>query len=179
MTTHSSNYLTIQEKIEKAQAMFEAWSEELAQEQSIGQLLEKLARNAARSQEAMVRLGVVACCTACEVEEGGSCCGAGIENRYTPTLLLINLLLGQSLPLTRPRENSCHFLSERGCSLMARHVLCINYLCHKIEKKLTMEELMKLQAVTGEEMETGFVLHEKIHQHIQRKRQLVQNERKA
>ncbi len=175
----SSNHLTIQEKIDQAQAMFEALKEELARERSIAQLLDQLARNVARSQQVMDQLGVTACCTACEVEEGGSCCGAGIENRYPPTLLLINLLLGRNLPRARRWQNSCHFLNERGCSLMARHVLCINYLCHRIEEKLTLAELMELQETTGEEMDTSFLLHEKIQKHIQGKRRLFQNEREA
>ncbi len=158
----SSKSLTIEDKIQRARDLFQAWHERIASDPHLTDLLARLETRAARSREIMEELGITACCMSCEVEEGGSCCGAGIENRYTPTLLLINLLLGRKLPQARRWSNSCYFLEETGCSLTARHVLCINYLCTKIQEKLTREELMRLQNTTGEEMDTGFLLHEKI-----------------
>jgi hypothetical protein len=44
----------------------------------------------------MVSIGVVRECSDCALEDG-SCCGAGMENRYDAVLLLINLLLGRPL----------------------------------------------------------------------------------
>ena len=108
----------------------------------------------------MLALGVVAECKHCEEEEGGSCCGAGIEDRYGPVLLLLNLLLGASLPTQVRSRNSCYFLGERGCLLAARHVLCVNYICEKLRKKLTREELIRLQSCAGQELDTLFFLHE-------------------
>ena len=108
----------------------------------------------------------MAACKRCDEEEGGSCCGAGIENRYPPPLLLINLLLGQALPAERCFANSCFFLGTDGCMLMARDVLCINYLCTGFQKSLAHEDLVRLQTVTGEEMETVFRVHEAVKQFL-------------
>jgi hypothetical protein len=107
-------------------------------------------------------LGVFAACKQCEEEEGGSCCGSGIENRYSPHLLLVNLLLGSCLPEDRCFENSCYFLGKDGCVLKARDILCINYLCAKINRLLAHEDLLALQKATGKEMETVFFLHEAV-----------------
>ena len=109
----------------------------------------------------MLALQVVSECKSCE-EEGGSCCGSGIENKYDAVLLLINLLLGCSLENNEPVGNSCYFLGKNGCMLTARHVLCVNYICDKLQKKLNREELLALQTCAGEELDTLFILHESI-----------------
>ena len=114
----------------------------------------------------MFSLGVFAECKHCEEEEGGSCCGVGIEKRYNPVLLLINLLLGISLPTRVRDQNSCYFLGETGCLLDVRDVLCVNYICQKLRKKLTREELIAMQSCAGEELDTVFILHEAIKKHI-------------
>jgi hypothetical protein len=116
----------------------------------------------------MVQFGVVNACRHCEEEEGGSCCGAGIENKYSPTLLLLHLLLSGELPKTRQWANSCFFLGENGCRLKARHVLCINYLCLRIQKMLPSQDLIALQTITGEEMDTVFHLHETVKRTLNR-----------
>ncbi len=108
----------------------------------------------------MRAFGVARACKRCEEQEGGSCCGAGIENRYDPLQLLINLLLGVSLPVRRRFRDSCHFLEPDGCSLKARHVLCVNYLCTRLQQSLSVDERSTLQAILGEELDTGFILHE-------------------
>jgi hypothetical protein len=61
-----------------------------------------------------------------------------------------------------PNGNSCYFLGEYGCLLTARHVLCVNYICKKLQKKLTRDELIELQPCAGEELDTLFILHEAI-----------------
>ncbi|MFP3870608.1 MAG: hypothetical protein ACLFVT_06995 [Syntrophobacteria bacterium] len=153
---------TIQEKIQKAHRLYAAWGESLRRDPSIEPLLQRLRRNIEATCQTMLALGVVAQCKHCEEEEGGSCCGSGIENRYDPLLLLINLLLGVSLPAQPEHQNSCFFLGQNGCILMARHVLCVNYLCAKIQQKLSRDELIRLQTSAGQELDTEFLLYEAI-----------------
>ena len=114
----------------------------------------------------MEAFGVASACRHCSEEDGDTCCGAGIENRYTPRLLLINLLLGNVFPEKRFRSNGCFFLSEKGCSLKARLVLCVNYLCPKIQGMGSSEELARLQTITGQEMDEGFLLDEAVKKFI-------------
>jgi hypothetical protein len=157
---------TIQQKIEQAHNLFETCGDSLRQNPSIGALLTKLQECIANTKDSMLKLGVVAECKHCEEQEGGSCCGTGIENKYDVELLLANLLLEGSLRDQQPSQNSCYFLGEQGCKLAARHVLCVNYICEKLQKKLTREELIKLQTCAGEELDTLFFLHEAIKKHI-------------
>ena len=157
---------TIQEKIEQAQDLFETCGDSLRQNPSIGTLLNKLQECIENTQDTMLKLGVVAECKHCEEQEGGSCCGTGIENKYDVELLLANLLLEASLRDQQFSQNSCYFLGEKGCRLTARHVLCVNYICEKLQKKLTREQLIELQTCAGEELDTLFFLHETIKKHI-------------
>jgi hypothetical protein len=161
--------MTIDEKINAAQDLFKIWGEELLSDAKLRSLMEALRQSVSASGEVNVKLGVSAACKHCEEEEGGSCCGAGIENRYTPHLLLINLLSGGTLPEERRYPNGCYFLKRDGCSLMARDILCINYLCARIQELLPHDDLLTLQAVTGDEMETVFLLHEAVKQFIRRR----------
>jgi hypothetical protein len=157
---------SICEKIEQAHNLLETCGSSLIEDPHIHALLRKLRDCIENTNRSMVTLGVVAECKDCEEREGGSCCGSGIENKYDAVLLLINLLLGFSLENQEPSKNSCSFLGKKGCTLTARHVLCVNYICQKLQKKLTREELIALQTCAGEELDTLFFLHEAIKKHI-------------
>jgi hypothetical protein len=161
-----TNSPTIQEKIEQAQDLFETCGDSLRQNPSIRTLLNKLQECIENTKDNMLKLGVIAECKHCEEQEGGSCCGTGIENKYDVELLLVNLLLEASLRNQQPSQNSCYFLGEKGCKLTARHVLCVNYMCQKLQKKLPREQLISLQTCAGEELDTLFILHEAIKKHI-------------
>ena len=157
---------SIYEKIEQAQDLFENCGDSLRENPSIRTLLNKLQECIENTKDSMFKLGVVAECKHCEEQEGGSCCGTGIENKYDVELLLVNLLLEASLRDQQPSQNSCYFLGEKGCKLTARHVLCVNYMCQQLQKKLAREQLILLQTCAGEELDTLFILHEAIKKHI-------------
>lgn len=154
--------MKIEEKIRIAQAMYRDRGEELKNAPAVSGRLEELAECAKESGRMSVASGVSEACRRCDEMEGGSCCGAGIENRYTPEMLLINLLLGVDLPDSRHSEKSCWFLGERGCLLAARDVLCINYLCTRLQREIPMENLIRLQETNGREMEVLFALHDRL-----------------
>ena len=156
----------IEEKIEAAHALFALWEALLRKDGRIPALLERLEQNVHASMQAMRALRVVQTCKRCEELEGGSCCGAGIENRYDGLQLLINLLLGVSLPDRHTYTDSCYFLQADGCCLTARHVLCVNYLCTKLKRTLSQDDMVALQTLVGEELDTGFALYEAIKSHV-------------
>ncbi len=151
---------TIQEKICRARLLEQRWGDTLRADANVQRLMARLEANLAASFQAMIDTGIVQACTRCDEEEGGSCCGAGIENRYSEMLLLLNLLLGVDLPSERRLDNSCFFLGERGCSLKVREVLCVNYLCQSIQKSLEPHHRDLLQNAVGAELETVFLLQE-------------------
>jgi hypothetical protein len=115
-----------------------------------------------RSHRTMAESGILEICGDCE-RNGGSCCGAGLENRYTDLLLLINLQLGVELPTERLDRRSCLFLGDQGCRLLARHVLCINYLCHGITSRIDPSRIADLRAHEGDEIHLLFRLNEQFH----------------
>jgi hypothetical protein len=156
------------EHIALAQEMFAEWGERLRGDSSIAGRLEDLRRKTDATFSVMVDVGVVETCRHCDEEEGGSCCGAGIERRYGAVLLLLNLLLGCSLPTSRCVWNGCLFLGPKGCTLKARHVLCVNYLCVKVCERLSHEGRFLLQDVSGEELDATFAVHEAVKRFIER-----------
>jgi hypothetical protein len=149
--------------------MYRRWSDALRADSGISAQLRGLAVKVEASAGAGRRSGVAQICSRCDLEEGGSCCGAGIEDRYTRELLLINLLLGVTLPESRHSPGSCRFLYERGCVLVARDIICVNYLCDRLQKTICPERLFELQEVNGAEMELLFLLHNRIRNFIRQK----------
>jgi len=135
---------------------------ELLKNQKISDLLEALRAAIRDSHGEMRERGIVKLCRQCDEKEGGSCCGSGLEAYYNETLLLINLLLGVGLPKERAEPASCFFLSRHGCGLLARHVICINYLCKKITDHFHPRELASLREKEGVEVELLFRLNEEM-----------------
>ncbi|RLB40226.1 MAG: hypothetical protein DRH20_01880 [Deltaproteobacteria bacterium] len=152
----------ISRKIAWANRAFALWAPTLLEDQAFSTRVKLLEDATARSRHAMAEAGITALCAECETREGGSCCGAGLEDRYDSLLLLLNRLMGVHLPGATTRPGSCRFLGEGGCVLTARHVICVNYLCGKIIKAVDPGALTRLRDLEGEELETLFLLHEEL-----------------
>ena len=149
-------------KIEKARAAYERCGKLLTGDPNVARIMKELESHWSSSWKVMEETGIVACCRHCEEEDGGSCCGRGVENKYSETLLLLNLLWGVALPGERDRPDSCFFLGDSGCLLKIRDVLCVNYLCSAIQKRLTPEDLARVQQTIGRELDAVFLLHETV-----------------
>ena len=160
--------MKINEKIKIARGLHTVWAEALRADPAISRDMEGLCALAEESGRVCARAGISEVCRRCDEDEGGSCCGAGIEDRYTPELLLMNLLLGVEIPGVRHSGKSCHFLGARGCILAARDIICINYLCARVRDEIPEGSLVLLQEVTGREMEALFILHDAIRKKIRR-----------
>jgi len=156
--------LPIQEKIRMAHDLFARWGEALREDGRTEALLEQLEQDLESSRQTVVDLEVVASCTHCDEEEGKSCCaqGRGFEEKFDPYLLLMNLLLGVSLPERPARPDGCYFLARTGCCLKVRLFLCVDFLCPAILDRLSPEELFRLQTVSGNELTTGFLVYDAI-----------------
>lgn len=152
----------IEEKIGWARHQYQTFGEALLHNREIAGLLDSLTQAVAASREEMDQTGIVEICRRCDQEEGGSCCGNGIENRYDAWLLLINLLLGVRLPDERARPGACFLSGENGCLLMARHIICINYLCKKVTDQIDPSRIAALREKEGAEANALFILHERI-----------------
>lgn len=152
----------IKEKIAWARDCYVRFGESLLGDQRIARLLDELKEAVEASRRELAESGVADVCRRCDQEEGGSCCGAGIENRYDGSLLLINLLLGVDLPQERCRADACFLSGENGCLLTARHVICINYLCKKVTDQIDPARIRALQEKEGREVDILFMLNERI-----------------
>jgi hypothetical protein len=152
----------VEVKIDWANDCFDREGCRFHEDRRLADLLETLNRAICRSRENMLRTGIAGLCRECEEKEGGSCCGAGLEKHYSGLLLLINRLLGAPLPVHREETSSCFFLSSSGCTLLARHVLCINYICHKITSRIKPDQLAAVREAEGEEVLLLFQVNEKL-----------------
>jgi hypothetical protein len=149
-------------KIRWAENCYQERRDQLLEDIQMSDLLDRYREAIQASHEEMSKAGVVKECRDCEEREGGSCCGIGLENRYSGILLLINLLLDVKIPTKRQDTSSCFFLGERGCRLLARHVICVNYLCKKITEHIDPKKIAALREKEGVELEHLFFLQERI-----------------
>ena len=147
-----------------------AWAEychwerrnQLLDDDRVMELLRRFKEAAHASHREMAISGVSSECKDCEEKEGGSCCGAGLENKYDCILLMINLLLDVKIPKQRNDPSGCFFLGPKGCRLLARHVICVNYICKKIIDHIDPHKISTLREKEGDELELLFYLHEHI-----------------
>ena len=160
--TEISKDSPIAKRIRWAEECFQARRDQLLKDSMLADLLERLAKAAKASRRTTKEIGLERECRLCEEKEGGSCCGAGLEDHYSGSLLLINLLLAVRLPKARYDPRSCLFLTATGCSLLARHVICVNYLCKKITDRIRPEKIAGLRDKEGIELEILFHLNERV-----------------
>jgi hypothetical protein len=158
----------IQARIDWANDLFDRKRGWLLEDRGLAELLDALKDAVHRSRENMLHTGIVDLCRECEEKEGGSCCGAGLEKHYSAKLLLINRLLGVTFPSQSEESSSCLFLSSSGCRLVARHVLCINYVCNKITSRIKPDQLAALREAEGEEILLLFQVNEKLRKLMKR-----------
>ena len=159
---NESDRNSIIQKIKTAEAYYLKEKETFLSDRRLMELLRDLKIAIRDSRQTMEEIGLTPLCRDCEEKEGGSCCGKGLENKYSETLLLINLLLGISLPKTRYDQKSCFFLGNKGCLLAARHVICVNYLCAKINNSISPDRILLLREKEGIELNLLFLINERV-----------------
>jgi len=152
----------IEDKIDWANHCYQRQGSQILEDKAVAELLEKIKTAIPASHSEMLKTGIVDLCMQCEQDEGGSCCGYGMENKYDGWMLLMNLLLGIKLPKTRRDPKSCFFLGEKGCLLLARHVICINYICRNISDRIDSQKILALREKEGAEINLVFFLHERL-----------------
>lgn len=148
--------------ITSAHTLHKTFGYGLIQDNKIRNLLCRLDQDIEATQKEMASTGVVRECTDCAVNGEGTCCGMHTGRKCDSILLLINLLLGKSLPLVALDPELCHFLTKHGCVLRARHVICVNFVCLRLRTNIPHKNLTGLQEIAGKELDTLFVLEEYI-----------------
>lgn len=153
-------------EINVAYYLHKNFSYALLQDEKVRSMLIQLDHNIEATQKEMVDTGIVKECADCAVNGEGTCCGKRTGYKYDCVLLLVNLLLGKSLPVHLQDLSLCYFLTHEGCILRARHVICVNYICPRLHKNIQHEMLIRLQKVAGKELDTLFLVEEYIKKKI-------------
>lgn len=167
-TTNLFSEPSIQEKIVAAGETWSIHGEYLMSDPCIISALEELRTDIEQSWDLMRRFDIVKGCGICATTRpGGGCCGAGIENWYDSYVLLMNLMLGRTIPEDRPDEESCLFLGPSGCRLMTRFHFCINYLCPEITSRLSKQDIEVLTSQNGREIYLGWQLENIIREKLE------------
>ncbi len=152
--------MSLKKRIALARALLEKYGQRLLDDGTVHDLVSRLKQGIEKSHRTMHQLGVSDACARCDAQEPeGSCCAAGLANKIDSSLLLINGLLGVPIEARHMRRRrSCAFLGDQGCVLKARHMLCIDYLCPELERRLGKKSLIAMQQATADEIESLFLL---------------------
>lgn len=138
------------EKLQKAEALFQAYGAKLSQEKQIQEQLAVL-QDAVSSLDAhMSAMEMGKTCTACAVKPKGGCCSAYMGHENNDVLqLLMNIQAEVDVRLVCDNGIECCFLAENGCVLLFKPIFCLNYLCGHIQKQSSTEQLRSLEQKTG------------------------------
>jgi hypothetical protein len=153
-------------EVQLAYHLHKIFSHALLQDEKARALLVQLDQNIEATQKEMVAVGIVRECTDCAVNGDGTCCGKRTGYKYDGIILLVNLLLGKTIPLQSQDPRACYFLTQEGCVLRARHVICVNFLCPRLSKNIQQKMLIQVQDVAGQELDTLFHVEEYIKKKI-------------
>ena len=145
-------FYNIDEQIQKAKELYLLYGSDILKDKKYSSLLKDLEAAIEDSWKLMKDLGVVDICSECAGEKAGGCCHFGIETCYTNMIILMNLLLGVTIPEKRKFANNCLFVGEYGCLLKVRFKTCIHHLCPKLKKSLNEYDLFRLRAVNNYEI---------------------------
>lgn len=146
-------------KILKAKELYKEKSRILLGNPIIKENLNYLKESIHYSNKEKASVGMTKICRECGLLKK-DCCGRGVELKYSKELLIINMILGVSIPEKPLFEDKCHFLTEKGCLLLARDVFCINYICRSIKDSISFEDLKRVQQVEDKEIRILFELQE-------------------
>jgi hypothetical protein len=163
---------TTQHRIDAASGLYAQHAAELAKHAPFVALLRAYRAAIDQSGAAMGELGVAGKCGDCAAEGPGSCCSQSVEDWYDSMLLFVNLLLGCDLAETRPLAVDCHFVGPQGCTLVARHYFCVQFLCPALKEQLGRAGTQRLLAVVGQELLLGSQLEQLLHRWLQSRQNL-------
>ena len=156
----------IQQEIEKATYLYKRYGKNLLGDPDIVFLISRYKESIHKSYLTMKEFGVIETCSCCARVKTSGCCFSGVEDWYDAYLLLINLLLGRAIPRRTDFPESCLFVGEQGCKLMARHSFCVNFLCPDLLKGFISGERQMLSKAVGIELQSGWELEKALRKRI-------------
>ncbi len=149
-------------KIEWAHRLYRKYGREILASTAMKEALARYKSAIQATWKAMDETGISRECGRCATEDGGSCCAKGIENRFDLFILLLNLLMDREIPARRWDPEGCRFLGPQGCKLLARHVICINFICKRLYSRIPQRDIQRVQQAMEEETTLAFLLEEAV-----------------
>ncbi len=165
--------VSIRDKILLAEAFHRRYGETICTAAPLKGLVEDYARAAKQTWRLMEDMKFPGTCGECASRDTGSCCFEGVEEWYDAVLLLINLLLGASLPESREIKGHCFFVGTQGCKLRARDAFCVNFLCPELRARLGQRRVSLFNRTAGDELYRGWKLERAV------RRSLLQDKEKT
>lgn len=148
----------ITHNIKSAYDLFDALDARVQNDEEFRTLLLKLDRCIDTTHHYMDVYGISEECADCSLHEKDTCCGKRTGFQCDPIILFLNLKFGCSLTVQETSPHLCSFLSEEGCTLRVRPILCVNFLCKRLRDNIPHQKLVTLQTVAGEELDTLFLV---------------------
>jgi hypothetical protein len=112
--TGAPSQKSILQTIDEALRLEKASCHLLSQDERFQDLLESLRQRIKITRKEMVVVGMTKECADCAATGEGPCCSTRTHYKYDRIILLINVLLGTSLPRDAALPGTCHFLTEQG-----------------------------------------------------------------
>jgi hypothetical protein len=143
-------------KLALARSLYQKHGEDLLNDKKLSEMLLQLDTNIGATQDEMTATGVSDECSDCALHGAGTCCSERTGHKCDTTLLLLNLLLGRSLPGKPESRDQCYFLTSHGCVLRARPIICVNFVCRRLRENIPHDVIVHLQQTAGDEMDILF-----------------------
>ena len=139
-----------------ARSLYQQHGEDLLNDKTLSEMLLQFDTNIGATQDEMTAIGMADECSDCALHGEGTCCSERTGHKCDITLLLLNLLLGRSLPGKSQSHDQCYFLTSRGCVLRARPMICVNFVCQRLRENIPHDVIVHLQQTAGAEMDILF-----------------------
>ncbi len=159
-------YRWVWDTVHKAENLYKTLVSHLHQDKTFLSLLKKLDKSIEATQKEMHLTGVTDECADCALHGEGTCCGYRTGYKCDSILLLINLFLGRPISMQSNNSEKCFFLTDNGCFLRARPVICVNFVCGRLRNKFPHKQLVHIQEVAGKEIDALFVVEEYIKKYL-------------
>ena len=162
----------IENEIIKAEELYNLYCKGILQDKELSALIKEYRGAIEQTWKTMKSLNVTGTCSDCAAGDPGGCCFREVETWYSDIQLLINMLMGADIRMTRMYDNSCMFVGEKGCRLISRNAFCINFLCGKIKSRISIDKIDNLNFIAGKEITCGIELENALTKWLSNKRRM-------
>ena len=155
-------------EIQKAKEIFDRYGKQIMRDDACTNLLATYRKAIENTWSVMQDLDIIETCSSCSQKWKGGCCFGCVEEWYDDVLLFINILMGAEMPESTPMPDCCLFVGPKGCTLLARHSFCINYLCKGLKDSISQSDQKRLSIISGREILCGVQVEQSIYNWIMR-----------